>query len=103
MELNFDSEFAWKKEEAMSAVIRASAQDSEKPSHHNVPVAVLNQLLYLFRSQFRPYKMELRLPASQDRVKVLVHNKDAIMLAITELFIVGKGMCMGAKVSSKRS
>lgn len=47
MELNFDSEFAWKKEEAMSAVIRASAQDSEEPSHHNVSVAVLSATLPL--------------------------------------------------------
>lgn len=43
------TEFAWRKEEAMSVVVRASTLCSGKVPDHSVSAVVLDQLLYLSR------------------------------------------------------
>lgn len=69
----------------MSAVIRASALDSDNPPNHNVPVAVSDQLPYFSRLQFCHLQNGVnttcltRFPRSvSERIKVLVQSKDSI-------------------------
>lgn len=58
--------FVWKKEEVISAVVRDSALDSDKPLRHNVTAGLESAILLSLGLHFLIYRMEIILPVSQN-------------------------------------